>query len=201
MELWIQEHHWKLTCPKNPCTLGWKGLNLHSRGPGPQNSYFWGVRILRDGTQKWRFGRWFPFSKRWLTQVLTVNFPGCWSPKNPGLLLQSCSKDGIGTLNPIQGGVCGNLYTPWNQHIWKSMVGSWNFLLGWPICACKKTQPQKAKKKRSYLHEGMIFMEASIALFFTAVFHNRFSEVKKKSPKIAPSTRSSVNAGVYTSCI
>ena len=33
--------------PKNPCTLEWKGLNLYSRGPGPQNSHFWGVRILR----------------------------------------------------------------------------------------------------------------------------------------------------------
>ena len=33
--------------PKNPWTLQWKGLNLNSRGPGPQNSHFWGVRILR----------------------------------------------------------------------------------------------------------------------------------------------------------
>ena len=23
--------------PKNPWTLQWKGLNLYSRGPGPQN--------------------------------------------------------------------------------------------------------------------------------------------------------------------
>ena len=36
--------------PKNPWTLQWKGLNLHSRGPGPQISNVWGVRILRvDG--------------------------------------------------------------------------------------------------------------------------------------------------------
>ena len=34
--------------PKNPWTLQWKGLNLYRRGPGSQNSYFWGVRILRD---------------------------------------------------------------------------------------------------------------------------------------------------------
>ncbi len=33
--------------PKNPWTLQWKGLNLYSRGPGPQISHFWGVRILR----------------------------------------------------------------------------------------------------------------------------------------------------------
>ena len=182
MELWIQEHHWKLTCPKNPCTLGWKGLNLHSRGPGPQNSYFWGVRILRDGTQKWRFGRWFPFSKRWLTQVLTVNFPGCWSPKNPGLLLQSCSKDGIGTLNPIQGGVCGNLYTPWKPTYLKINGWELKFPFGMAYLRLQKNTTTKGQKKRSYLHEGMIFMEASIALFFTAVFHNRFSEVKKKIP-------------------
>ena len=37
----------KMICPKNPWTLQWKGLNLDSRGPGPQNSHFWGVRILR----------------------------------------------------------------------------------------------------------------------------------------------------------
>ena len=35
--------------PKNPWTLQWRGLNLYSRGPGPQNSHFWGVRILRVG--------------------------------------------------------------------------------------------------------------------------------------------------------
>ena len=28
----------KKTHPKNPWTLQWKGLNLYSRGPGPQNS-------------------------------------------------------------------------------------------------------------------------------------------------------------------
>ena len=33
--------------PKNPWTLQWKGLNLYSRGPGPENCHFWGVRILR----------------------------------------------------------------------------------------------------------------------------------------------------------
>ena len=32
---------------KNPWTLQWKGLNLYSRGQGPQNSHSWGVRILR----------------------------------------------------------------------------------------------------------------------------------------------------------
>ena len=36
-----------ITFPKNPWTLQWKGLNLYSRGPGPQISHFWGVRILR----------------------------------------------------------------------------------------------------------------------------------------------------------
>ena len=36
-------------CPKNPWTLQWKGLILYRRGPGPQNRYFWGVRILRVG--------------------------------------------------------------------------------------------------------------------------------------------------------
>ena len=39
---WDLIHH-----PKNPWTLQWKGLNLYSRGPGPRNSHFWGVRILR----------------------------------------------------------------------------------------------------------------------------------------------------------
>ena len=29
--------------PKNPWTLQLRGLNLYSRGPGPQNSHFWGV--------------------------------------------------------------------------------------------------------------------------------------------------------------
>ena len=37
------------THPKNPWTLQWRGLNLYSRGPGPQNSHFWGVRILMAG--------------------------------------------------------------------------------------------------------------------------------------------------------
>ena len=37
----------QITYPKNPWTLQWRGLNLYSRGPGPQNSHFWGVRILR----------------------------------------------------------------------------------------------------------------------------------------------------------
>ena len=27
--------------------LQWRGLNLYSRGPGPRNNFFWGVRILR----------------------------------------------------------------------------------------------------------------------------------------------------------
>ena len=30
----------KGTHPKNPWTLEWKGLNLYSRGPGPQISHF-----------------------------------------------------------------------------------------------------------------------------------------------------------------
>ena len=40
-----------LTYPKNPWTLQWRGLNLYSRGLGPQNSHFWGVRILRVDTK------------------------------------------------------------------------------------------------------------------------------------------------------
>ena len=33
--------------PKDPWTLLWRGWNLYSRGPDPQNRHFWGVRILR----------------------------------------------------------------------------------------------------------------------------------------------------------
>ena len=36
----------KCCYPKNAWTLQWKGLNLYSRGPGPQNSHFGWVRIL-----------------------------------------------------------------------------------------------------------------------------------------------------------
>ena len=32
--------------PKNAWTLQWKGWNLYSRGPVPQNSRFWGVGLL-----------------------------------------------------------------------------------------------------------------------------------------------------------
>ena len=32
--------------PKNPWTLQWKGLNLYSRGQGPQNSFFEGSGFL-----------------------------------------------------------------------------------------------------------------------------------------------------------
>ena len=41
------EVEYDLYYPKNPWTLQWRGLNLYSRGPNPQNSHFWGVRILR----------------------------------------------------------------------------------------------------------------------------------------------------------
>ena len=36
----------KLCYPKNPWTLQWKGLNLYSRGQGPEKSHFWGVRSI-----------------------------------------------------------------------------------------------------------------------------------------------------------
>ncbi len=42
-----QKDLYNLYYPKNPWTLQWKGLNLYSRGPGPQNHHSWGVRILR----------------------------------------------------------------------------------------------------------------------------------------------------------
>ena len=32
--------HLETPHPKNPWTLQWKGLNLYSRGPGPQISHF-----------------------------------------------------------------------------------------------------------------------------------------------------------------
>ena len=42
----VDQHH--STCPKNHWTLQWRDLNLYSRVFwGPQNSYFWGIRILR----------------------------------------------------------------------------------------------------------------------------------------------------------
>ena len=82
--------------PKNPWTLQWKGLNLHSRGPGPQISHVWGVRILRVdgilifwpfftldpdtwrlespqfwGTRYWAFHEW-ELSWRWLNRQKAV---------------------------------------------------------------------------------------------------------------------------------
>ena len=49
----------KINHPKNPWTLQWKGLNLYTRGPGPQNSHFWGVRILEHNARNWCDESWW----------------------------------------------------------------------------------------------------------------------------------------------
>ena len=49
---WAPDRVWweDLFNPKNPWTLQWRGWNLYDAGVwGPQNSQFWGVRILREG--------------------------------------------------------------------------------------------------------------------------------------------------------
>ena len=61
--------------PKNPWTLQWKGLNLYRRGPDPQNSHFWGVRILRVWKLTSQKVVIRQFSIYQLIQVECVDFP------------------------------------------------------------------------------------------------------------------------------
>ena len=57
--------HRKKTYPKNPWTLQWKGLNLYSRGPGPQNGQVKRFSGRKQTIPPWKFNSKNP-EKWWL---------------------------------------------------------------------------------------------------------------------------------------